>query len=253
MMLTKYHFCWFYCCEVQQADVACHSVGHAPRYRCKPCGPSVFQRGRKSHGSACWLYAVCFRSAVGQLCVRCPDCPHSLVLSMLQSPMSRSLQEFSKFAVLFALMWPAASLAIEQVKCSIAAIHLPVLNKSLPLDEPGYVGGHVDVLCTSTLGEPLPVEFALLEVEEKAPKNGGRESSRIRVDLFSDRGMHKALPKEASQVTDFPTRSVVSGAGESRVSVPFHAKVSLEALIAAGSYSIGRDIGLVYRASVARD
>ncbi|QHE87181.1 hypothetical protein [Hydrogenophaga sp. BPS33] len=121
------------------------------------------------------------------------------------------------------------------------------MAKSLPLSEPEYVRGHVDVLCISTSGKPSVVELALLGVGGDAARNGEATTPSIQVELFSDRALRKALPKNAYQVIDFSTSTVIAAAGESKVSIPFHAQVFLRSLMAAGDYNISRDIGLVYR------
>jgi hypothetical protein len=171
---------------------------------------------------------------------------------MLQSPMSCFIQRLLKLAACLPLMLPPVALANFPVTCSIASIQIGTMTKSVPLSEPEYLGGHVDVLCTSASSQPLSVDFALLGVDGDTVRNGRDATSSIQVELFSDRALHKALPKSAHQVTDFPIRTFIASAGESKVSIPFHARVFLRTLTAAGDYNISRNIGLVYRVGSSR-
>lgn len=167
--------------------------------------------------------------------------------------MSCTIQRLPKLAAWLPLLILPMTHASVPVTCTIAAVQIGGgLTKSLPLSEPEYVGGHVDVLCRSASGQPHSVEFALLEVDDDEVRAGKREAGPIQVELFSDGALRKALPNTASQATDFSVHAVIAGAGDSKVTIPFHGRVFLRSLTAAGSYNIGRHIGLVYRVRAPR-
>lgn len=173
-------------------------------------------------------------------------------LYVSQSPMSFFIQRLAKLAAWLPLITLPMAASASPVACVITSVQVRAITKSLPLSEPEYVPGQVDVRCISTSGTPVLLEFALLAVDGEAMNTGAAASRSFQVELFSDRTLRKALPNSALQVADFSTSAVISAASESRVPIPFHARVSLRELAAAGDYNISRNIGLVYRVTPSR-
>lgn len=164
--------------------------------------------------------------------------------------MSCTIQPLPTLAAWLLLLVLPTTHASVPVVCSIAAVQVGAMTKSLPLSEPEYVGGHVEVLCRSASGQPRSVEFALLGVDEV--RDGKRATAPIQVELFSDRALRKPLPNKANEATDFSVSAVIGGVGDSKVTIPFHGRVFLRGLTAAGGHHIGRHIGLVYRVRASR-
>lgn len=149
---------------------------------------------------------------------------------------------------------PSAGQAIDQPRCAITSIQLGALTKSLPLNEPEFVEGQVEVMCSSTSPHSQTVEFGLIEVDSAPSRNERSATSttpspHIRVDLFSDGAGRTPLPLKASELNDYPTRRVIPSSGTAQLSIPFYARVVVGTLLSAGDYNIARDIVLVYRTS----
>ena len=147
--------------------------------------------------------------------------------------------------------------AIDQPRCTIASIQLGALTKRLPMDEPEYVEGRVEVVCSNTTQHPQTVELGLFEVAIEAATGAGPATSvppsaGLRVDLYSDEAGRQTLPLKASELRDYPTRRTIPRSGTAQLSIPFYARVVAQQLLSAGDYNFSREIGLAYRPGVVR-
>lgn len=150
-----------------------------------------------------------------------------------------------------------AAQAIDHPRCTIASVQLGALTKSLPMDEPDYVEGRVEVVCSNTTPHPQTVELGLFEVAIDAaagadPATSVQPSSALRVDLYSDEAGRQTLPLKASELRDYPTRRTIPRSGSAQLSIPFYARVVAQQLLSAGDYNFSREIGLAYRSGVVR-
>lgn len=141
---------------------------------------------------------------------------------------------------------------MDQPICSITSVQMATLTKSLPMDEPQYVEGRVEVVCSNTSREPKMIELGLSEVGKETYKDMPTAAStgtpsNMDVDLFSDGAGRQALPLDASGLKHYSTRHMIPGSSSARLSIPFYARVVAKKLVAAGEYKFTREIGLLFR------
>lgn len=151
---------------------------------------------------------------------------------------------------------PIPGYTVDLPRCSIASVQMGPMTTGLPTDEPQYVEGRVEVICSGTGREPQIIEFGLIETGIESPRGmpaaaPARSPAGLRVDLFSDGAGQQALPLDASELKYYPTRQIIPGSGDMRLSIPIFARVVGLTLVGSGEYNFTRGIGLLYRVSPA--
>lgn len=139
---------------------------------------------------------------------------------------------------------PAIVQAGEPVSCFLESTRIDEVTVDAVTREHKDVKGQVDVACINPSRHFQVIELALVE----RPAHPTSASSRaIRLELFLDQAMTNLLPSAEPGAEEF-SPFVVEGRSTLRISFPIYGRVSLVRLESAGSYLVGREIGLIYRA-----